>query len=72
MEFCVVHKLPHHHASSLLNEETQLPFTRPSGQQIRQSDGICQEIHGLKCVAYVGAAEEIICIVCVSITEGAY
>ena len=45
-------------------------FLRPSGQQCSHSGGVCPQIQGLLCGAYVGAIEEIMCVVCVSVTEG--
>ena len=44
---------------------------RPSGQQCSHSGGVCPQIQGRQCGAYVGAVEEMMCVVCVDITEGA-
>ena len=44
---------------------------RPSGQQCRHSGGVCPQIQGRQCGAYVGAVEEMMCVVCVDVTEGA-
>ena len=41
---------------------------RPSGQQCSHSGGVCPQI---QCGAYVGAVEEMMCVVCVDVTEGA-
>ena len=45
---------------------------RPSGQQCSHSGGVCPQIQGRQCGAYVGAVEEMMCVVCVDVTEGAY
>ena len=42
---------------------SQLP--RPSGQQCSHSCGVCPQIQGRQCSAYVGAVEEMMCVVCV-------
>ena len=44
---------------------------RPSGQQCSHSGGVCAQIQGRQCGAYVGAVEEMMCVVCVDVTEGA-
>ena len=44
---------------------------RPSGQQCSHSGGVCSQIQGRQCGAYVGAVEEMMCVVCVDVTEGA-
>ena len=44
---------------------------RPSGQQCSHSVGVCPQIQGRQCGAYVGAVEEMMCVVCVDVTEGA-
>ena len=44
---------------------------RPSGQQCSHSGGVCPQIQGRQCGAYVGAVEEMMCVVCVDVTEGA-
>ena len=44
---------------------------RPSGQQCSHSGGVCPQIQGPQCGAYVGAVEEMMCVVCVDVTEGA-
>ena len=33
--------------------------------------GVCPQIQGRQCGAYVGAVEEMMCVVCVDVTEGA-
>ena len=35
------------------------------------SGGVCPQIQGRQCGAYVGAVEEMMCVVCVDVTEGA-
>ena len=45
---------------------------RPSGQQCSHSGGVCPQIQGRQCGAYVCAVEEMVCVVCVSVTERAY
>ena len=35
------------------------------------SAGVCPQIQGRQCDAYVGAVEEMMCVVCVDVTEGA-
>ena len=47
------------------------PASRPSGQQCSHSGGVCPQIQGRQCGAYVGAVEEMMCVVCVDVTEGA-
>ena len=42
-----------------------------SGQQCSHSGGVCPQIQGRQCGAYVGAVEEMMCVVCVDVTEGA-
>ena len=44
---------------------------RLSGQQYSHSGGVCPQIQGCQCGAYVGEVEEIMCVVCASVTEGA-
>ena len=44
---------------------------RSSGQQCSHSGGVCPQIQGRQCGAYVGAVEEMMCVVCVDVTEGA-
>ena len=44
---------------------------RPSGQQCSHSGGVCPQIQGRQWGAYVGAVEEMMCVVCVDVTEGA-
>ena len=44
---------------------------RPSGQQCSHSGGVCPQIQGRQCGAYVGAVEEM-CVVCVDVTELCY
>ena len=44
---------------------------RPSGQQCSHSGGVCPQIQGWQCGAFVGAVEEMMCVVCVDVTEGA-
>ena len=49
-----------------------LMFTlRSAGQQCSHFGGVCPQIQGRQCGAYVGAVEEMMCVVCVDITEGA-
>ena len=43
---------------------------RPSGQQCSHFGGVCPQIQGRQCGAYVGAVEEMMCVVCVDVTEG--
>ena len=43
---------------------------RPSGQQCSHSGGVCPQIQGWQCSAYVGAVEEMMCVVCVNVTVG--
>ena len=43
---------------------------RPSGQQCSHSGGVCPQIQGRQCGVYVGAVEEMMCVVCVDVTEG--
>ena len=33
--------------------------------------GVCPQIQGRQCGTYVGAVEEMMCVVCVDVTEGA-
>ena len=40
---------------------------RPSGQQCSHSGGVCPQIQGRQC----GAVEEMMCVVCEDVTEGA-
>ena len=40
-------------------------------QQCSHSGGVCLQIQGWQCGAYVGAVEEMMCVVCVDVTEGA-
>ena len=35
------------------------------------SGGVCPQIQGRQCGTYVGAVEEMMCVVCVDVTEGA-
>ena len=44
---------------------------RPSGQQCSHSGGVCPQIQGRQCGAYVGAVEEMVCVVCEGVAEGA-
>ena len=37
----------------------------PSGKQFTHSGGVCLQIHGWQCGAYVGAVEEMMCVVVV-------
>ena len=46
------------------------PALRPSGQQCTHSGWVRPQIQGWQCGVYVGAVEEMMCVVCVSITEG--
>ena len=43
----------------------------PSGQQCSHSGWVCPQIQGQQCGAYVGTVEEMMCVVCVDVTEGA-
>ena len=43
-----------------------------SVQQCSHSGGVCPQIQGRQCGAYVSAVEEMMCVVCVDVTEGAY
>ena len=56
--------------SSRLWSTSQL--LRPSGQHCSHSGGVCPQIQGSQCGAYVGTVEEMMCVVCVSVTEGAW
>ena len=38
------------------------PLLRPSGQQCSHSGGVCPQIQGRQCGAYVGAVEEMMCV----------
>ena len=40
----------------------------PSGQQLHH--WVCPQIQGWQCGAYVGAVEEMVCVVCVGVAEG--
>ena len=40
-------------------------------QQCSHSGGVCPQIQGRQYGAYVGAVEEMMCVVCVDVTEGA-
>ena len=44
---------------------------RPSGQQCSHFGGVGPQIQGRQCGAYVGAVEDMMCVVCVDVTEGA-
>ena len=44
---------------------------RPPGQQCSHSDEVCLQIQGWQCGAYVGAVEEMMCVVCLDVTERA-
>ena len=50
--------------------ESTSPLLRPSGQQCSHSGGVCPQIQGRQCRAYVGAVEEMMCVVYVDVTEG--
>ena len=41
-----------------------------SGQQLHHPSGVCPQSQGWQCGAYVGAFEEMMCVVCVDVTEG--
>ena len=43
----------------------------PSGQQLHHSSRDCPQIQGQQCGAYVGAVEEMVCVMCVSVAKGA-
>ena len=42
----------------------------PSGHQLHHSSGVCPQIQRQQRGAYVGAVEEIVCVVCVGVAEG--
>ena len=42
----------------------------PSGHQLHHSSGVCPQIQRRQCGAYVGAVEEIVCVMCVGVAEG--
>ena len=42
----------------------------PSGQQYSHSVGVCPQIEGWQYYAYVGAVEEMMCVVYISVTKG--
>ena len=42
----------------------------PSGHQLHHSSGVCPQIQMRQCGAYVGAVEEIVCVMCVGVAEG--
>ena len=46
---------------------------QPASPSICQavSSGVCPQTQGLQCGAYVGAVEEMMCVVCMDVTEGA-
>ena len=46
------------------------PASPPSCQHCIHSGGVCPQIQGLQCGAYVGAVEEMMFVVYVSITKG--
>ena len=50
---------------------SDLPACGPSGQQCRHSGGVCPQIQGWQCGAYVGEVEEIMYVMCVNVTDGA-
>ena len=52
--------------SSRLWSTSQL--LRPSDQHCSHSGGVCPQIQGWQCGAYVGAVEEMMCVMCVSVT----
>ena len=43
-----------------------------NGQQLNHSSRICPQMQGSQYGAYVGEVGEMMCVVCVSVTEGAY
>ena len=55
--------------------ESDIPACSPqasfSGQQCSHSGGVCPQIQGSQCGAYVGEVEEMMCVVCVCVTKGA-
>ena len=58
---------------SKLTPKSKTPASRitiTSGQQCSHSGGVCPQIQGRQCGAYVGAVEEMMCVVCVDVTEG--
>ena len=44
---------------------------QPAYLACSHSGGVCPQIQGRQCGAYVGAVEEMMCVVCVDVTEGA-
>ena len=54
--------------SSRLWSTSQL--LRPSSQQCSHSGGVGPQIQGWQCGAYVDAVEEMMCVVCVGVSEG--
>ena len=42
----------------------------PSGHQLHHSSGVCPQIQRQQCGAYVGAVEEIVCVMCVGVAKG--
>ena len=46
-------------------------FSVHTGQQCSHSGGVCPQIQGWQCGTYVGVVEELMCVVCVDVTEGA-
>ena len=48
-----------------------LPWPLLVGESDVPACGVCPQIQGRQCGAYVGAVEEMMCVVCVDVTEGA-
>ena len=46
------------------------PSANLSGHQLHHSSGVCPQIQRRQCGAYVGAVEEIVCVMCVGVAEG--
>ena len=41
-----------------------------TSDQLHHSSGVCPQIQRRQCGAYVGAVEEIVCVMCVGVAEG--
>ena len=46
-------------------------FGPPASISLHLASRVCPQIQGRQCGAYVGAVEEMMCVVCVDVTEGA-
>ena len=42
----------------------------PSGHQLHHASGVCPQIQRRQSSAFVGAVEEIVCVMCVGVAEG--